>query len=217
MDPKPGPIYKQDPQFIPKLRYTKEDIDCLYQAVSSNTIGEKEKINILEIAVAPCPKTKITIKSKNPKHLLDSGSMVTLMTQSYFEEHLQNSISNITTQSAEAHQLFNLKGAGENQIPLSKYFSCDITIGGMMIPEVGILVKTDCQLTTSKGIKIRLPVIVGCYLVRLATSKFIHDYGEEALFENFLSAHNMLTHFSFPVFYYSIILKKLQNCERRGR
>ena len=181
MDPKPSPNQKQDPHFIPKSKYTKEDIDCLFQTVNSNTISDEDKINILEQAVAPCPETKITIKDKNPNSLLDSGSMVTLMTQSYFEEHLRNSISDSTPGSAEAHQLFNLKGAGENQIPLTKYFSCDISIGGMTIPEVGILVKTDRQLTSSKGVKTRLPVIVGCNLFRLATFKFICDYGEEAL------------------------------------
>ena len=185
MDLKSGPNQKQDPHFIPKSKYTKEDIDCLFQTVNSNTISDEDKINILEQAVAPCPETKITIKDKNPNSLLDSGSMVTLMTQSYFEEHLWNSISDKTPGSAEAHQLFNLKEAGENQIPLTKYFSCDISSGGMTIPEVGILVKTDRQLTTSKGVKTRLPVIVGCNLLRLATFKFIHDYGEEAhkLFE----------------------------------
>ena len=166
MDPKSGPNQKQDPHFIPKSKYTKEDIDCLFQTVNSNTISEEDKINILEQAVAPCPETKITIKDKNPNSLLDSGSMVTLMTQGYFEEYLRNSISDNTPGSAEAHQLFNLKGAGENQIPLTKYFSCDISIGGMTIPEVGILVKTDRQLTTSKGVKTRLPVIVGCNLFR---------------------------------------------------
>ena len=51
----------------------------------------------------------------------------------------------------------------------------------MTIPEVGILVKTDRQLTTSKGVKTRLPVIVSCNLFRLATFKFICDYGEEVL------------------------------------
>ena len=181
MDPKSGPNQKQDPPFIPKSKYTKEDIDCLFQTANSNTINDEDKINILEKAVAPCPETKITIKDKNPNSLLDSGSMVTLMTQNYFEEHLRNSISDYTPGSAEAHQLFNLKGAGENQIPLTKYFSCDINIGGMTIPEIGILVKTNCQLTTSKGVKTRLPVIVSCNLFRLATFKFICDYGEEAL------------------------------------
>ena len=51
----------------------------------------------------------------------------------------------------------------------------------MTIPEVGILVKTDRQLTTSKGVKTRPPVIVSCNLFRLATFKFIHDYGDEML------------------------------------
>ena len=182
----------------------KADIDCLYQAVSSNTISEEEKINILEQAVAPCPKTKITSKSTNPNSLLDSGSMVTLMTQSYFEEHLQNSISDSTPGSAEAHQLFNLKGACENQIPLCKYFTCNISIRGMTILQVGILVKRDCQLNTSKGVKTRLPVIVGCNLFRSAAFKFIRNYREEALklFE-YPQYINLLFFFCILLFYYS--------------
>ena len=202
MDPKSGPNQKQDTHFIPKSKYTKEDIDCLFQTVNSNTISDEDKINILEQAVAPCPETKITIKDKNPNSLLDSGSMVTLMTQSYFEEHLRNSISDNTPGSAEAHQLFNLKEAGENQIPLTKYFSCDISIGGMTVPEVGILVKTDCQLTTSKGVKTRLPVIVGCNLFRLATFKFIRDYGEEALKLFEYPQHVDSLFFSYILLYY---------------
>ena len=103
------------------------------------------------------------------------------MTESYFEENIKPLIADSESGVAEALSLFNLKGASENHIPLSQYFACDITIGGMTIPEVGILVKTDRQLTTSKGNKTRLPLIVGCNLFRLATLKFIRDYGEEAL------------------------------------
>ena len=166
---------------MPKNRYTKEDIECLFQSVTSNTISEQDKITILEQAMAPCPETEIQIKNNTPKSLLDSGSMVTLMTESYFEENIKPLIAGTEPGVAEAHSLFNLKGAGENHIPLSQYFACDITIGGMTIPEVGILVKTDRQLTTSKGHKTRLPLIVGCNLFRLATLKFIRDYGEDAL------------------------------------
>ena len=107
--------------------------------------------------------------------------MVTLMTQSYFEQNISPLIQGPTNGGENAHNLFNLRGAGENQIPLSRYFTCDITIGGFTIPEVGILVKTDRQLTSSKGVKTRLPVIVGCNLFKLATRRFIRDYGEEAL------------------------------------
>ena len=174
MDPNIDPQNKPDPlTFTPKNRYTKEDIECLFQSVTSNTISKHDKITILEQAMAPCPETEIQIKNRTPKSLLNSGSMVTLMTESYFEENIKPLIADNETGVAEAHSLFNLKGAGENHIPLSQYFACDITIGGMTIPEVGILVKTDRQLTTSKGHKTRLPLIVGCNLFRLATLKFI--------------------------------------------
>ena len=162
------------------------------------------------ISIFLCPETKITIKEKNPNSILDSGSMVTLMTQSYFEKHLRNPISDNTPGSAEAHQLFNLKGAGENQIPSAKYFSCDISIGGVTIPEVGILVKTDRQLTTSKGVKTRLPVIVGCNLFRLATFKIICDYGEEVL-----KLFECPQHFD-PLFFSCILLYYYSKENRRN-
>ena len=68
--------------------------------------------------------------------------MVTLMTQSYFEECLKSKIPEPQPGGINAHNLFNLKGVGENQVPLSRYFTCDITIGGMVVPDVGVLVKT---------------------------------------------------------------------------
>ena len=42
-----------------------------------------------------------------------------------------------------AHQLFNLKGVEDGQVPLSKYFEMDIKICGFRIPQVGVLVKRD--------------------------------------------------------------------------
>ena len=86
------------------------------------------------------------------------------MTKSYFREHIKTLIADTQSWVPDTHSLFNLKGAGENNIPLSKYFKCNINIAGMTIPEVGILVKTDRQLTTSKGTKTRLLVIMGCNL-----------------------------------------------------
>ena len=88
--------------------------------------------------------------------------MVTLMTQWYFEECLKSKIPEPQPGGINAHNLFNLKGIGENQVPLSRYFTCDITIGGMVIPDVGVLVKSDRILTTSKGVKTKVPIIIGC-------------------------------------------------------
>ena len=63
----------------------------------------------------------------------------------------------------------------------TRYFTCDIIIGGMVIPDVGVLVKTDGVLTTSKGVKTKVPVIIGCNVFKHAARKFIQDYGETAL------------------------------------
>ena len=107
--------------------------------------------------------------------------MVTLMTQSYFEECLKAKIPEPQPGGINAHNLFNLKGVGENQVPLNRYFTCDITIGVMVVPDVGVLVKTDRVLVTSKGVKTKVPVIIGCNVFKHAARKFIKDYRETAL------------------------------------
>ena len=163
------------------MKYSKEDIDCLFQTVTCNNISSLDKLDILEKAVAPCPEINIQIKDQRPRSLLDSGSMVTLMTQSYFEECLKSKIPEPQPGGINAHTLFNLKGVGENQVPLSRYFTCDINIGGMVVPDIGVLVKTDRVLTTSKGVKTKVPVIIGCNVFKHAARKFIQDYGETAL------------------------------------
>ena len=151
-------------------------MDCLFRTVTNHNISNFDKK-----AVAPCPEINIKIKGATPRSLLDSGSMVTLMTQSYFEEHIKDGIPEPQPGGFNAHNLFNLKGVGGNQVPLCKYFTCDYEIGGMVVPDVGILVKTDKHLTTTKGVKTKLPVITGCNVFRLAVLKFIKDYGEAAL------------------------------------
>ena len=156
-------------------------MECLFQTVTNHNISNFDKLEILEKAVAPCPEINIKVKGATPRSLLDSGSMVTLMTQSYFEEYIKDGIPEPQPGGFNAHNLFNLKGVGGNQVPLCKYFTCDYEIGGMVVPDVGILVKTDKHLTTTKGVKTKLPVITGCNVFRLAVLKFIKDYGETAL------------------------------------
>ena len=51
----------------------------------------------------------------------------------------------------------------------------------MVVPDVGVLVKSDRILTTSKGVKTKVPVIIGCNVFKHAARKFIQDYGETAL------------------------------------
>ena len=81
-----------------------------------------------------------------------------------------------------AHKLLNLKGVEDGCVPLTKYFSVDIQVGGRLVHDTGILIKKDnIPLTNSKGRSTRTPTILGCNLIRKGLEEFIRDHGETCL------------------------------------
>ena len=111
----------------------------------------------------------------------------------------------MTGDKVNAHQLFNLKGIKDGQVPLSKYFEMDVEIRGFKIPQVGFLVKRDnAPLVDSKGKKTKLPAIAGCNLIRLGMEKFIRVHRCEPLnlFEC-PTGFNPLLFSTFCVYYYT--------------
>ena len=72
-------------------------------------------------AVAKCPKVNVTIMGENMPSLLDSGSMVSLMQQTYFNRYFRLQLGPVEGAVAEAHNLFDLKSANGGGIPLSRY------------------------------------------------------------------------------------------------
>ena len=75
--------------------------------------------------------------------LLDSGSEVMLLRQSYFEKHLLPKIQVATSEKADAHQLFHLMVANDGQLPVKMYMELDISFLGLKVPNVGILIVED--------------------------------------------------------------------------
>ena len=81
-----------------------------------------------------------------------------------------------------AHKLFNLKGVEDGCVPLTKYFSVDIQVGGRLIHDTGVLVKKDnIPLTDSKRRSTRALAILGCNLIRKGMEEFIRDHSETCL------------------------------------
>ena len=106
----------------------------------------------MEQAVAPCPEVNLKAKGTKFKSLLDFGSMVSLMNESLFRSQLASFITPMAGDKVNAHQLFNLKGVEDGQVPLSKYFEMDVEIRGFKIPQVGFLVKKgQCTIVGFKG------------------------------------------------------------------
>ena len=51
------------------------------------TLSDISKIDIMQQVVAPCPEIVMSIKGKPTRSLLDSGSEVTLINESYYKEY----------------------------------------------------------------------------------------------------------------------------------
>ena len=109
---------------------------------------------------------KMIIKGQKVWALLDMGSQVTLMNESYFLQNIQQLLPTVDKDHLNAHKLFNLKGVEDGCIPLTKYFSVNIQVGGRLVHDIGVLVKKDnIPLTDSKGRSTRAPAILGCNLI----------------------------------------------------
>ena len=144
--------------------------------MTCKSVTDNVKLSIMEEAVAPCPEIVMTIHGQTNKALLDSGSEVSLMNQSYFTKAVQPRIPPPVPGRENAHLFFHLKGVEDGRVPLSDYFTTDVEIGGMIIPNIGILVKEDnIDLVDSKGQISKRPAILGCNLFRRAGRGIFKD------------------------------------------
>ena len=131
-------------------------------------------------AVAKCPKVNITILGEIMPSLLDSGSMVSLMWQTYLRPWLGPAEGAVV----EAHNIFNLKSANDGGIPLSRYIELDVEFLGLEVPRVRFLNTHNPNEVLDLEHKTRLPGIVGWNLVRVAYEEFINEHNP-IVFENF--------------------------------
>ena len=133
-------------------------------------------------AVASRPEIIMNIKGKPIRSLLDSGSVCTLMNESYFKDHIEHRLSPSSSMYNNSHNLFNLKGVEEGHVPLTRHFECDIEVGGQVVHQVGILVKKDkVPLVDSKGKNAKTPALLGSNLISLALNEFCGTFREECI------------------------------------
>ena len=136
----------------------------------------------MEQAVAPCPEITMIIKGQKVRALLDMGSQVTLVNESYFLQNIQQLLPTVDKDHLNAHKLFNLKGVEDGCVPLTTYFSVNIKVGGRLVHDIRVLIKKDnIPLTDSKGRSTRALAILGCNLIRKGMEEFIRDHGETCL------------------------------------
>ena len=164
----------------------------------------------MQQAVAPCPEITMSVKGKPTRSLLDSGSQVTLINESYYKEHIKHRLLLSSGLYNNSHNLFSLRGVEEGNVPLSKHFECNIEVGGQIVHRVGILVKKDkVPLVDSKGRKAKTPALLGSNLIRIAVNEFCETFGEECL--RLFECPTGISHLWFStlcLYYYTHVHKK---------
>ena len=123
----------------------------LIWSIHNTSILAMKKLEIMQCAVAKSPKVCISAHGIQIPSLLDLGSEVMLLRQSYFEKHLLPKIQVVTSEKAEAHQLFHLTIANDGQLPVKIYTELDINFLGLKVHNVGVLVVEDPSQVLDKN------------------------------------------------------------------
>ena len=134
-------------------------------------------MEIMQWAVAKCPKVCISAHRIQIPSLLDSGSEVTLLQQSYFDQHILPKIKPATGEKANAHCLFKLTVANDEQMPINMYTKLDLTFLGPKVPKVGVLIAEEPNQVLDKKHQTWLPGIIGWNLIQLSYDVVIKKNG----------------------------------------
>ena len=180
--------------------------DEIMKTLVNNAVSLEMKQQIMQKAVSSFPKVTLNVQGKGVPSLLDSGSMVTLIWEGYFENILPL-LKSSSGELSESH-LFKLSTANSAML-VSKYFEADIEILGFPVLQVSFLMVKDPNTLLEPQHSTQLPGVIGCNLIRLGCKEFGKTYGFEPL-ENFqcLSKVHRIVFTQFCSYYHQ---QKLQN------
>ena len=169
----------------PSLTRFEDRFEQIVRTLTSSAVSNETKQRILKRAVSQCPSITMEFLGLKVPSLLDSGSMVTLIHEAYFNKNILPLLRGSAEELAEAHSLFRLSAANNQDMPVSRYFEADISILGFPIPSVGFLVVKDPSTVLESQYSTRTPRVIGCNLIWLGYEEFGKVYGFEA-FETFM-------------------------------
>lgn len=108
--------------------------------------------------IGTCPGVEVEVNGKLIKCLLDTGSQVTLFSETLFKSQLQETVLNTIDES----NLLTLKAANGLQIPYIGYVMMDFKVGGVCIPNKGEIIVEDQCLGSDRAV-LGMNVITQCW------------------------------------------------------
>ena len=97
------------------------------------------KFEIMKQAEVSSLRVKLECMWKRFASLLDSRSMVSPVQQSYFGQNIKTQLGPARWPEANPHNLFDLKGGKQGNIPIMRYFVMDVAFLGLSMPNLGSL------------------------------------------------------------------------------
>ena len=117
---------------------------------------------VFERAVGSCPVTTVKLGGVQVRCLLDSGSQVSTITESFFNQHFRPRGSNLL----DINKWLTLTAANGLEIPYIGYLELDFEAQGVSIPQRGILVVRDPPDPQSRLRKEAVPGLLGMNIIR---------------------------------------------------
>ena len=164
----------------PSLTRFEDRFECIVKTLTSSAVSSETKQHILKKAVSQCPSITMEFLGLKVSSLLDSGSMVTLICEAYFNKHILPLLCGSVEELAEAHLLFCFSAANNQDMPVSKYFEADVTILGFCVPSVGFLAVKDPNTVLEPQYSTQMPGVIRCNLIQLGCEEFGKVFGFEA-------------------------------------
>lgn len=123
----------------------------------AGAFGSPKELRATETFIGQCPTVKIVIEGVELQGLLDTGSQVTLIQESLFNEHFSQAKLEKTPTA------FKLRAANGLEIPYTTYAVLDMEIEGFKVPGRGVVVVKDDHCT--HPLIIGMNVVTACWNV----------------------------------------------------
>ena len=137
----------------------------IIESITSQNVSAQVKFDVMQRAVATCPKVNMGCGRKRITSLLESGNQVTLIHQSYFEWEILPHIIPSSGAKAEVHQLFQLTSANAGKLPMSMYVELYLDFLAVMVPNVGVLITQEPKELLDECHKIKLSGVISWNLI----------------------------------------------------
>ena len=144
----------------PSLVKFEDRFEQIVKTLKSCAVSNETKQHILKRAVSQCPSITMEFLGLKVPSLLDSGSMVTLICEVYFNKYILPILCGTVEELAEAHSLFCLSAANNQEMPVTKYFEADVSILGFQIPSIGFLVVKNLSTVLESQYSARTPGVM---------------------------------------------------------